>query len=88
MRNHGQPPSEVCQSARLPLKCYCSAEANSFAELCPACIAEYDAWLEEEAAAARLETIHMSAAQFFAACELFDEATTETVLTVRMVLAA
>ncbi len=89
MNQHGQPPSGVCNGTPQPLKCSCSQSANSFAELCPVCIADYDRWLEDNAAEVREEIIRLSPAQLFAALEMFDDATApQYVLSIRVELAA
>ena len=86
---HGKSPSGVCNSTPQPLKCTCSESANSFAEICPLCVAAYDQWLIENQAEAREETIRLSPAQLFAALEMFDaETQPEFVLTVRVERAA
>lgn len=90
MHEHGESPRiHSAAAGRQALTCTCSESANSFAEICPACVIAYEEWLDETAAAAQQETIHMSAAQFLAACELFDSAVQpEYVLTVRVERAA
>ncbi len=90
MLSHGSSPrNQGAKPAPQPLtcSCNCSEAIGGISELCFVCRSEYEAWLANQAAATRAETIYVSAAQFFAALDLFEDATTAAVLTVRTVIA-
>lgn len=51
------------QNTLKPTPCTCSEFAGSLSELCEACTAEYEQWLDDEAA--RKEVRNMSSAELF-----------------------
>ena len=90
MHHHGSSPQSQSASGTLNSHtCSHCESASRLEELCPAGIAEYDAWLQDNTAEVREETIRLSPAQLFAALELFDaETQPQYVLTVRVERAA
>ncbi len=88
--NQVQAPSESVSAAGNSLTlngCTCPETITRFGQACKSCQREWAAWSEDQNAAARTETIFLSAAQFFAAMELFDAQMSEAVITVRTVIA-